>query len=258
MAGWEDITSGIVRAVELILSGDPQVLQITFLSLKVSGLGTLLGAAIGIPIGAIIALRHFYGKSFVITIVNTLMGLPPVAVGLALYLLLSSFGPLGFLRLLYTPEAMILAQWIMVLPIAVGVTFSAVSNVNVRVRETAVSLGANRMQETVTLLREARFGLITAIVVGFGAAISEVGAIMIVGGNLLGYTRALTTGIVLLTNQGEFAHAIALGIILLVLAFIVNLFLTFVYLHSRRRGRGWRRKQLGASSVAFSAGREMR
>lgn len=233
MSGWDEVFYGILRALQLILSGDPSVVEVTLLSLRVSGLATLLGGVVGIPIGALVALRGFRGKALVVSVINTLMGLPPVLVGLVFYILLSSAGPLGFLHLLYTPEAMILAQLTMVIPIAAGVTISSVSSIDVRLREVATSLGADSLQEAVILLWEARVGLLTALVVGFGAAISEVGAIMIVGGNLLGYTRALTTSIVLLTNQGEFVEAIALGIILLALAFLVNVILTYLQIRSR-------------------------
>lgn len=233
LAGWEEIISGVFRALQLIFSADPEVLRITFLSLRVSGTATLLGAAIGIPIGTTIALRRFPARTLLISIINTLMGVPPVVVGLFLYLMLSNSGPLGFFRLLYTPEAMVIAQLVMVAPITAGITLSAVSNVDARLKEMAVSLGADTMQEIKIILREARLGLLTAIIVGFGAAISEVGAIMMVGGNLLGYTRALTTAIVLLTNQGDFAEAIALGIILLSLAFIINVVLTYLQLRTK-------------------------
>ncbi len=228
MTGWEEIFSGIFKALQLILSGDPNVLTITFLSLRVSGAATLLGTAVGIPIGTTIALRKFPGKTLLMSIINTFMGLPPVVVGLFLYLILSGYGPLGFLHLLYTPEAMIMAQLFMITPITAGITMSVVSNVDARLREAAISIGADSLQETRIILNEARLGLLTAVLTGFGSAISEVGAIMIVGGNLLGYTRTLTTAVVLLTNQGEFANAIALGIILLGLAFSVNVVLTYL------------------------------
>ena len=233
MAGWDEVVYGLVKAVELILSGNPDVIQITLLSLRVSGLATLIGCALGIPIGAFVALKKFRGRTLAISIVNTLMGLPPVLVGLIFYILLSSTGPLGFLRLLYTPEAMILAQVTLVIPVAAGVTLSSVSGIDPNLKEATMSLGADPLQEAMILLWEARLGLLTALVVGFGAAISEVGAILIVGGNLLGYTRALTTSIVLLTNQGEFVEAIALGIILLTLAFSVNIVLTYLQMKSR-------------------------
>ena len=233
LGGWEEIGFGLFRALQLIFSGDPEVLRITLISLRVSGTATLLGAAIGIPVGASIALRRFPARTLLISVINTLMGLPPVVVGLFLYLMLSNFGPMGFLRLLYTPEAMVLAQLVLVAPITAGVTLSAVSNVDARLKEMAVSLGADPLQEVRIILREARLGLLTAVIVGFGSAISEVGAIMMVGGNLLGYTRALTTAIVLLTNQGAFTEAIALGIILLGLAFAINILLTYLQLRTK-------------------------
>lgn len=233
MPGFEDLLYGVFRALQLILSGDPEILEITFLSLRVSGAATLLGAAIGIPLGAAVALRTFRGRALVISLINTFMGLPPVVVGLVLYIVLSSYGPLGFLHLLFTPEAMIAAQLIMVTPITAGVALSAISSVDARLREAAISLGADPIQETMIILNEARLGLLTSLVVGFGAAISEVGAIMIVGGNLLGYTRALTTAVVLLTSQGEFVEAIALGMILLGLAFSINLILTYLQVRTK-------------------------
>lgn len=235
MSGWDELLQGLQRAIELILSGDPEVARITVLSLRVSGTAVLLGSMVGIPLGALIALKPFPGKSLVRWIVNTLMGLPPVVVGLVFYLLLSSSGPMGFLRLLWTPEAMIIAQLVMVLPISMGLTTSAVAGVNPEIRERALSLGASSWQQTLTVLREARFGILTSIVASFGAAISEVGAVMMVGGNLLGFTRVLTTGIVLLTNQGKFDEALALGIILLGLAFLINGILTALQTLSKRR-----------------------
>jgi tungstate transport system permease protein len=228
VSGWDVIVAGIVKAVQLILAGDPTVLQITSLSIAVSGTATLLGALIGISTGALVSLKQFRGKSIVVQVVNTLTGLPPVVVGLILYLLLSNSGPLGFLKLLYTPQAMILAQLLMVVPITTSITISSVSSIDPEVREAATSLGGSPLSEAMIMLNEARLGLLTSVVVSFGSAVSEVGAIMMVGGNLLGYTRALTTAIVLLTNQGEFAEAIALGIILLSLAFVVNIFLTLL------------------------------
>lgn len=225
-------------ALELIASGDPEVLRIAILSLRVSGTAVLLGSAMGVPLGALISLKSFPGKGIVLWIVNTLMGLPPVAVGLVLYLLLSSSGPLGFLRLLYTPEAMILAQLVIVLPISIGLTASSVQAVDPGVRERAFSLGASRWQQTLAVLREARLGILTSFIASFGAAVSEVGAVMMVGGNLLGFTRVLTTGIVLLTSQGRFSEAIALGVILLSIAFLVNGALTVLQSISKNRSLG--------------------
>lgn len=241
MDGWNEIIQGILRAVGLILSRDPEVFRITLISLTVSGSATLIASMIGIPLGVVLALGDFRGKTFLRSMINTLMGLPPVVIGLVLYLLLSAAGPFGFLRLLYTPEAMVMAQMIAVLPLSVGISISAVEGVDPKLRETAISLGASRPWQTWIMLNEARIGIITSIVVGFGAAISEVGAIMIVGGNLLGYTRALTTAIVLLTNEGAFEEAIALGIILLMLSFVVNLLLVFIQLRLKRHDINWGR-----------------
>nr|MDO8100545.1 ABC transporter permease [Candidatus Njordarchaeota archaeon] len=228
-----DIIEGLLNALGLLFSFNTKIYGIMFLSLFVSGLATLIASAVAIPIGASIALKHFRGKEFIKTITYTLMGLPPVVAGLVVYLTLSRSGPLGVLGILYTPSAMIIAQILLALPIIVGVTISAVSSVPREVRDTALSLGATNWQSTLTILKEARIGLITAIITGFGACISEVGAVMLVGGNIDGYTRVLTTAIILETNIGDFGFAMALGIILLLLAFIVNVPLVRL---QRRRG----------------------
>lgn len=237
------VLEGFFKAMELIISLNPEVLSITLLSLRVSGTAVLLGSIVGVPLGAFLGLRGFRGKRPLLSlinvlsrnIVNTFMGLPPVVVGLTVYLLLSASGPLGPLQLLYTPTAMILAQLIMVIPIITGVTMSAVGSVDKAIRERALSLGATEWQTALIVLTEARMGLLTAIVAAFGAAISEVGGIMIVGGNIRWSTRVLTTAIVYETELGEFGVAIALGIILLSLAFVVNLALTYLQLKGVRR-----------------------
>ena len=229
------ILEGLVKALWLLVSLDPEVYSIMFLSLRVSGIAVIIGAALSIPCGATIALRDFRGKRFLMSIINTLMGLPPVVVGLLVYLLLSTSGPLGPFQLLYTPTAMIIAQLIMVVPIIIGVTVSAVSAVDKGIREKALSMGATGWQLTVTILREAKIGLLTAVIVSFGAAISEVGAVMIVGGNIRWITRVLTTAIVFETELGEFGIALALGIILLLLAFIINWVLTQLQWSGLRR-----------------------
>jgi tungstate transport system permease protein len=229
------ILEGLVKALWLLVSLDPEVYGIMFLSLRVSGFAVILGAALSIPCGATVALRDFRGKRFLMSIINTLMGLPPVVVGLLVYLLLSTSGPLGPFQLLYTPTAMIIAQLIMVVPIIIGVTVSAVSAVDKGIREKALSMGATGWQLTVTILREAKIGLLTAVIVSFGAAISEVGAVMIVGGNIRWITRVLTTAIVFETELGEFGIALALGIILLLLAFIINWVLTQLQWSGLRR-----------------------
>ena len=220
-----------------------EVLNITLLSLKVSGTAVLIGALIGVPIGTVLGHAQFRGKQSLMhfveitlrSFVNTFMGLPPVVVGLVVYLLLTSSGPLGQLGLLYTPTAMIVAQLIMVIPIIVGITMSAVGSVEKAVREKALSLGATGIQASWIVLREARMGVLTAIIAAFGAAISEVGGIMIVGGNIRWVTRTLTTAIVVETELGNFSLAISLGIILLSMAFAINLVLTILQMRGVKR-----------------------
>jgi len=235
MGGIEIFLDGISKAFGLILSSDPEVLGITALSLKVSMIATLVGAAFGVPLGFLIASRSFYGRSLLVAVINTFMGVPPVVVGLVVYLVLSSSGPLGFLRMLYTPQAMILAQTLLTFPVVCGLTISSILGLDPNLKETLHSLSAPKLWEAAILLRESRIGLITAVIAAFGAAISEVGAIMMVGGNILGYTRALTTAIMLYTNTGEFALAIALGVILLTLSFGVNLLLTALQIKYRKK-----------------------
>lgn len=220
-----------------------EILNITFLSLRVSGTAVLIGALIGIPVGAVLGLRRFRGKRTMMhlidimlkSIINTFMGLPPVVVGLVVYLLLTASGPLGFLGLLYTPTAMIITQLIMVVPIITGVTMSAVGSVERAMREKALSVGATDCQAAWMVLREARAGVLTSIIVAFGAAISEVGGIMITGGNIRWVTRSLTTAIVVETELGNFNLALSLGIILLSMAFAINLILTILQLKGAKR-----------------------
>jgi tungstate transport system permease protein len=219
MAG---ILDGFVAALMLLFSLNGEIYQIMFLSLFVSGSATLIASSIGIPLGSLIALKRFRGKEFVKTLTYTFVGLPPVVAGLVIFLLLVRVGPLGVLGLLYTPGAMILAQITLALPIIVGVTISAVSSVPREVRDTAISLGATEWQSTVTMLKEAKIGLITAVITGFGSCISEVGAVWIVGGNIRFETRVLTTSIMTSTGMGDFGFSLALGIVLLTLAFLVN------------------------------------
>lgn len=222
------ILEGLKKALELIISLDPEIFGIMFLSLRVSGTAVFLAMFLSIPLGALVALREFRGKHLIINLVYTLMGLPPVVAGLFVYLLLSSSGPLAPLDLLFTPTAMVLAQFIMAVPIIMGITVSAVKAVPRNVVETAIALGSNRWQLVMMILSEARIGLITAIITSFGAAISEVGAIMLVGGNIKFFTRALTGSVVLYTRRGEYDMAIAVGVILLILAFIINSILTHI------------------------------
>lgn len=232
---FDPILEGLIRAFWLLVTLDPEVYSIMFLTLRVSGIAVILATVVGIPLGAAVALRDFFGKRSLMSLVNTLMGLPPVVVGLFVYLLLSASGPLGPLQLLYTPTAMIIAQLIIAAPIVVGVTVSAVGSVDKAIRDKALSLGATRLQLTLTILREAKTGIVTSVILAFGAAISEVGAVMIVGGNIRWATRVLTTAIVFETELGEFSVAIALGIILLLMAFIINWILTRMQWSGLRR-----------------------
>jgi len=221
----EEIVAGLQQAVRLLLSLDPELLGIASLSLQVSGLALLISTILGIPLGAWLGLGRFLGRRLAVAFVYTGMGFPPVVVGLLVYLLLSRRGPLGGLGWLFTPTAMVLAQVIISLPLVAGFTMTAVMGVDPELRPQLVSLGATPRQATWALLREARLGVLVAIIAGFGSIISEVGAVMMVGGNIERYTRVLTTAIVLETQRGDFDLAIALGFILLSIAFLINLFM---------------------------------
>jgi tungstate transport system permease protein len=213
---------GFVSAFHLIFNLDPELLDIIFLSLEVSFVGLVIACIVGLPVGAVVALKNFRGRGFVISILNTLMGVPPVVVGLFLYLALSRSGPLGVMGLLYTPSAMIIAQTIIALPIVAALCHSAVVDVRPIIGQAATTLGATPFQTTVTVMREARYGIISAVVAGFGRAMAEVGAVLIVGGNIAHYTRIMTTAIALETDKGNFELALALGIILLGVSLVIN------------------------------------
>jgi tungstate transport system permease protein len=217
---------GFTEACWLIFTGDPEVLEITFLSLKVSGTATFLALLLGIPAGSFLALTRFRGRGFVVSLINTGMGLPPVVVGLVVTILIWRDSLLGFLQMLYTPSAMILAQVVIAFPIVAGLTLAALQSLNPKLRLQLVALGASRIQLVFLLLREARLPLLAAVMAGFGGVISEIGAVLMVGGNIKGQTRVLTTSVVLETRMGNFETAIALGILLLLLTFAVNLVLT--------------------------------
>ncbi len=229
------IWDGIKQALLLLANGDPEVLQVTLLSLQVSMLATIISLAIGMPLGTLLALGHFRTRRFWISIVNTGMALPPVVVGLVVSIFLWRSGPLGALRLMYTPAAIIVAQTIIAAPVVTGLTVSALQQLDPRLQTQLLGLGASRTQMILALWREARLPLLAALMAGFGSVISEVGASMMVGGNLRGHTRVLTTAIVLETSKGEFAIALALSAILLLLAYLINLFLTWV--QQRNTGR---------------------
>lgn len=229
------IIDGIIKAFKLLVSLDPEVLGITWLSLKVSGTATIISVFIGISTGMFIALTNFPGKKFVISVVNTGMGLPPVVVGLFVTVLLWRNGPFGFLDILYTPTAIIFAQAVIATPIVTGISIAALQNLPARLRLQILSLGATRLQMVWILVREARLPLMAAVMAGFGGVISEVGASIMVGGNILDYTRVLTTATVMETSKGDFDIAFALSIILLILMFLVNYFFTLIQQRERPR-----------------------
>ena len=209
-------------AIALIASGDPALIQIIGLSLRVTLTAVLVACVIGLPLGAALALARFPGRGAIIVIFNALMGLPPVVAGLIVYLLLSRSGPLGPLGLLFTPTAMIVAQTILILPIVVSLTRSVVEDIWAEYREQLESFGTGRIRAVPTLLWDGRVSLLTGVLAGFGRASAEVGAVLIVGGNIAGHTRTMTTAITLETSRGNLGLAVALGIILMTLTLTLN------------------------------------
>ncbi len=222
------ILTGFWQAFLLIFHLDAELLGIIWLSLKVSVGALIIATLTGLPLGAFLGLRRFPLKEAGVSLLNTFMGLPPVVVGLFLYLLLSRQGPLGFFGILYTPLAMILAQIILAFPIVAALSHSAIVNVDQVIRLASRTLGATPVQETMTIIKEARYGIISGVVAALGRVTAEVGAIIIVGGNIAGYTRVMTTTIALETDKGNFELAMALGIILLAISLLVNLALRAV------------------------------
>jgi len=227
------IVDGVTQAVRLLIAGDPEVYAILWLSLTVSGAATLISLALGVPAGAALALLRFPGRTAVVSLVNAGMGLPPVVVGLFVSLLLWRSGPMGAWELLYTPAAIVVAQAVIATPIVTGITLAAVQNVPEKFRLQLVALGASRAQMVAVVLREARLPMLVAIMAAFGGVISEIGASMMVGGNIKGQTRTLTTAMALETGKGNFEIAIALSVLLLVVVFAVNWALTSI----QQRGR---------------------
>ena len=222
------IWDGIVQAFQLLISGDPEVLRITFLSLMVSGIATGLSLLVGLPVGTFLALRRFPSRKFCLSLINTGMALPPVVVGLGVSIMLWRSGPLGFLGWIYTPTAMVIAQFIIAAPVVTGLTVSALQQLDSLLSLQLYGLGASQFQMILALWREARLPLLAALMAGFGAVISEVGASMMVGGNLRYHTRVLTTAIVLENSKGNFVPAIALSVVLLLLAYLVTIGLTWI------------------------------
>jgi tungstate transport system permease protein len=220
------ILDSLREAVRILVEGNRYVLDVVLLSLRLSGAAVVLGVLLGMPVGVVVGLTRFRGRAIVVALIYTGFALPPVVVGLFVYMMLSRAGPLGHLGLLFTPAAMIVAQAVLAAPYVAGISLAAVQAVPADVRLQARALGASPLLALWMHLREARLGIGAAIVAGFGAVISEVGAVMLVGGNIVGETRVMTTAIVLETRRGNFATALALGLILLALAFAVNLALT--------------------------------
>jgi len=229
------ILEGIKKAFWLLITFDPEVMGITLLSLQVSGTATLISLLIGISTGTLVALSQFPGRRVVVSLINTGMGLPPVVVGLFVTIFLWRNGPLGFLEILYTPAAMIVAQAIIASPIVMGISLAAIQALPKNLRLQILALGATRLQMVLILIKEAKLPLLAGVMAGFGGVISEVGASIMVGGNIKGYSRVLTTATVMETSRGNFDIAIALGIILLLLAYFINLILTQIQQRERPR-----------------------
>jgi len=229
------IFQGIAEAFQLFIHGDPEVLRVTLLTLGVSLSATAISLIIGITLGTVIGLTRFHGRQFLVSLINTGMGSPPVVVGLMVSVFLWRSGPLGFLHLMYTPAAIVVAQCVISLPIITGFTLASIQQIDPKLRLQIVSLGASRLQLVWILVRDTRLPLLAAVMAGFGSIISEVGAAMMVGGNIEGHTRVLTTAIVLEVSKGHFGLAIALGIILMALVYLVTLVLTMVQQRSKAR-----------------------
>lgn len=229
------ILDGISTALQLLLSLDREVLAVTLLSLKISCSATLISLLVGLPTGTLLALARFPGRRVLISLVNTGMGLPPVVVGLFVTIFLWRSGPLGFLEILYTPAAMIIAQAVIAIPIVTGITVASIQNLPANLKLQVLALGATRLQMVWILVREARLPLLAGVMAGFGGVISEVGASIMVGGNIKGQTRVLTTATVMETGMGNFDKAIALSLILLGLAFGVTYLLTVIQQRERPR-----------------------
>jgi tungstate transport system permease protein len=222
------LLDSLIQALQLIFSYDPEVYMTIWTSLYVSSIAIILGSLLGVPAGLIIGTCQFPGKRAVITLLNTLMALPTVVVGLVCYGFFSRMGPLGSWGLLFTPWAMVIGQVILATPIIANYTLGALSAADNRIMPTALTLGASSFQSSLQLLQEIRFGAMAAIIAGFGRVIAEVGVAMMLGGNIRGYTRTMTTAIALETSKGEFAFGLALGLFLMTVALLVNMFLNLL------------------------------
>lgn len=229
----DEIAAGLVRALKLILALDPTVVEITTRSLAIAVTSTAFATIFTVPLGGLIHFHNFKGKRAVVNLIQTLYSLPTVTVGLVVFLLLARSGPFGSFGLLFTPGGMVIGQTILIAPIMTGLTIAALSGVGPAVRDTAISLGASKFQAIFTIMVEARAAMLAAVLLGFGRALSEVGVAMMIGGNIRGYTRVLTTSIALETSRGDIEFSMALGIILVSISLIVNL------LVNRVQGNWW-------------------
>ncbi len=220
-----ELWDGLVRAIQLIIALDPEVVEIAALSLRISISSTLLASLVCVPIANLIHFHRFTGKRTIISLIQTFYSIPTVVIGLFVFLLLSRAGPLGQFGLLFTPTAMVFGQMLLITPLLLGLTISALSGVDKLIPDTARSLGASDFQTVVVVMREARFAVMAAVIMAFGRAISEVGLALMVGGNIRGFTRVITTAISLETSKGDIELSIALGIILIAIALVINLVL---------------------------------
>jgi len=223
-----ELWHGLIKAIELIVTLDPEVMQIAGRSLRISVTSAILASLICVPLGGLIHFHQFRGKRFLISLIQTFFSMPTVAVGLFVFVMFSRAGPLGGLGLMFTPTVMVLGQMLLITPVLLGLTISALSGVDKSIIDTARSLGASGLQTAIAVLREARFAVMAAIIMGFGRAISEVGIALMVGGNIRGFTRVITTAISLETSKGDLELSIALGIILISIALIINIVLNRV------------------------------
>jgi tungstate transport system permease protein len=226
-----EILIAFKRAALLIISLDRELLEIILLSLRISLSAIFVATVAGVLTAALLAFRRFPLRGAIVSVLNTFMGLPPVVVGLVLYLILSRSGPLGFLGLLYTPTAMFIAQAVLAYPIVAAMSYSAIRSVRPEIRLAALGLGATGFQASLAVVRDARYGIVSSVMAGLGRVMAEVGAVLIVGGNIAGYTRVMTTTIALEYDKGDFSLALALGIILLLISLCINL---VMYLFQRR------------------------
>ena len=220
-----EIWQGLIKAIELIVSLDPEVMEIAGRSLTISITSALLASLICIPLASLIHFHHFRGKRILINVIQAFFSLPSVSVGLFVFVLFSRAGPIGGVNIMFTPTIMVIGQMILVTPILLGLTISALSGVDKSIRDTALSLGASDFQAIVIVLKEARYAVVAAVIMGFGRAISEVGCALMIGGNIRGFTRVLTTAMSLETSKGELELSIALGIILILIALVINIVL---------------------------------